>query len=133
MAEAPKASSPAVQGAFHKDGRPMTQEELAEVLGGPLTGVKKVSAPYFYAAGATIMGSGNDFTIIFNRPVPIETAGGGINTTAMVGETVAVVSITPQTAKDLLTMLQINVPAWEAEFGQITTPFTRQLDAQKKS
>lgn len=133
MAEAPKPSSPPVVGAIDKDGRPVSQEDITKALGGTIAGVKKVSAPQFYAAGATMMGSGNDFTIIFNRPVPIETADGMINTTAMVGETVAIISVTPQTAKDLLIMLQANVPAWEAEFGVITTPFTRQMDAQKKT
>lgn len=55
-----------------------------------------------------------------------------VNPAAAVTEAVAVISLTPQTAKDLLLILQANIPSWEKEFGEIQTPFSRQMVRQQK-
>ena len=41
--------------------------------------------------------------------------------------------MSPQTAKDLMVLLQDTVESYEKEFGSISTPFTRARASQSKS
>ena len=128
----PTAATPPPFFGLSPEGRALSQDDVTRMLGGGLKEVKRVDAPLLYASGVMVMGSGNDFTLIFTRSHPIENADGSINPSVMVGDTVAIVSITPQTAKDLLTVLQVNIPQWEAHFGAIKTPFTMQMEELKQ-
>jgi hypothetical protein len=121
------AAAQTMSAALSPEGKVLSQEEIMRIIGGTLKEVKRVDAPLFYASNVLMMASGNDFTLLFNRPHPIEKADGSINVAAAVADTVAIVSITPQTAKDLFLLLRENIPKWEAEFGVVNTPFMRQL------
>jgi hypothetical protein len=115
-----------------RDGRQLTTAELEELTGGPIRAARKLEVPIYYASTSMLLATGNDFTIIFSRPRPILTDNDTVNPAAAITEAVASVSLTPQTAKDLLLILQANIPAWEKEFGEIQTPFSRQVANQKK-
>jgi len=92
---------------------------------------KPLQAPMFYATGVNIAATGNDFTIVFNRTIPMENADGSMNLgVAMVVATV-VVSVTPQTLKDFSLIIPGILTAHEKEFGEIITPFTKRLEADK--
>jgi hypothetical protein len=115
-----------------REGRQLTPAEVEELVGGPPQNLKKIDTPLYYASGVMFLATGNDFTLIFSRARPLLNADGSVNPAAAVSEPVAVVSVTPQTAKDLLLLLQANLPVWEEDFGEIQTVFSRQLERQKK-
>lgn len=90
-----------------------------------------VTAPVLYASSFRMQGNGNDFNLIFQRGVPAQTADGGIHPEVGRLETVAVVTLSPQSLKDLSLLLAPQVAAYEKEFGEIQTPYIKRLAAKK--
>ena len=85
------------------------------------------SAPALYATGLRIAGESNEFSIIFQAPahfVVDHPTHGYIDAGRM--ETVAIMSMSPQTAKDLLLLLNDVVATYEKDYGQIMTAYLKQ-------
>src|SRR5256885_16499461 len=76
----PTIAAPTMGAALSSEGKVLSQEEITRIIGGTLKEVKRVDAPIFYASTVLLMASGNDFTLILNRPHPIENADGSIRT-----------------------------------------------------
>jgi hypothetical protein len=94
--------------------------------------VKRVDAPFFYVGAITLMTTGNDFTLVLSRARPIENSDGTVNTQAVTSDPVAVISVTPQTLKDLFLVLTDVIPQYEAQFGELKTLFMmRRAEAAK--
>lgn len=74
-----------------------------------------------FASGVQIVGGGNDFTLIFSRLRPAFRKDEG---TLAVQEPTAVVALSPQTLKDLSLLIAPAIVEWEAEFGEIKSPFS---------
>ncbi len=110
----PKAKASAVE---------PTPEELAKL--------KAVEAPVFYASTFRVQGSGNDFNLIFQRAVPMQGEDGSIHPAVGALETVAVVTISPQSLKDLHLLLDGQLNKHEEAFGPIETPYTQRQAEQK--
>jgi hypothetical protein len=95
------------------------------------------SAPSFYATGVRISGDSNEFTILFQAVkhylVDHPTAG-PVDAARL--ESVAILSLSPQTAKDLALLLMDTILAHEKMFGPIMTSYvfrrtTEQAEAEK--
>jgi hypothetical protein len=85
---------------------------------------KIIDAPTFYASQIQVMFTGNDATIVFARTR--STTSGNVPVTNIVrSEPVAIIVMSPQTAKDLLVLLKGQTDIFEKEFGEITTPYTK--------
>lgn len=92
----------------------------------PATLLEPVDAPYFSAGSLVIQATGNDFLLTFRRPMPVKPAADGSIQNVMLNDTVAVISVSPQTAKDLSLTLTRAVDDYEKEYGAIVTPYTRE-------
>jgi hypothetical protein len=107
----------------------------AELMGQPTPNspdVKKpLQLPSFYATSANIAASGNDFTIIFNRNIPLENADGTLNPGLALVMPTVMISLTPQSLKDISLIIPGILEAHEREFGEIVTPFIKRLEADK--
>lgn len=88
-------------------------------------GLVPIAAPSIYASMTTIMAVGNDFSLVFAKAHPAITADGKLGGVAVVVPA-AVVSMSPQTAKDLYLSLKEVIPQYEKQFGQINTIFSEQ-------
>jgi|GEM_PF-5645077 len=86
--------------------------------------VTPVAAPSIYANTINITAGGNDFSLVFAKTHPAITAGRFSGNAVLVPA--AVVSVSPQTAKDLYLLLQEIIPQYEKQFGQIKTLFSEQ-------
>jgi hypothetical protein len=71
--------------------------------------------------------------VILQRPAPIVGPDGMISPTAGMNVTLGVLYLSPQSAKDLLFILQSNIEQLEKEFGVIETPYTKRERAAKNS
>lgn len=79
-----------------------------------------------------LVADSNEIAVVFQRPkygVVSDPKHGLVDVGTI--ETVAVVSMSPQTAKDLLLLLEDNIQRHEKEFGTITTSYTRRRGAAK--
>jgi hypothetical protein len=81
-------------------------------------GAARLDLPMLYASGAQIMGTGNDFTLVFTRAVPMKNADDTLHQQAALVVPIAMIAITSQTLKDLSIIISENVPAYEKEFGE---------------
>lgn len=100
-----------------------TPEELAKL--------KAVEAPVFYASTFRIQGSGNDFNLIFQRAVPMQGEDGSIHPAVGALETAAVVTVSPQSLKDLYLLIDGQLKEHEKAFGPIETPYMKRQAEQK--
>ena len=101
----------------------LTLEELAKL--------KAVEAPTFYASTFRIQGSGNDFTLIFQQSVPAQREDGSIEPRVGTVQNVAVVTVSPQSLKDLHIVIERQLKQHEETFGRIKTPYMSSLAEQK--
>lgn len=102
------------------------QEQLTEALAKGEAKVHPVEAPIFYATSVRIGFDSNDIAFTFQRRRPVQFLIDGSTTVdAAQLEAVAIVSMSPQTAKDILVLLEGQVSKYEDEWGTIETEFTR--------
>lgn len=88
--------------------------------------VRPIEAPYFFVSTLNVQATGNDFAILFSRPQPVSDKGGlGILANFALSQVVAIVSMSPQTAKDLAVLLTSIIHDHEKEFGEISTPYLK--------
>lgn len=90
-----------------------------------LANVKPLEAPWFYASAFRVIGTGNDFQLIFQRASPSQNPDGSLNPEVAHVITVAAVTMSPQAIKDLYVLLGGQIEAHEKEFGTIETPFVK--------
>ena len=91
--------------------------------------LKPVDAPYFSAGSFAIQGTGNDFILMFSRAIPVQSVTTGVNSEIALAQVVAILSISPQTAKDISLAMADAVVKHEKEYGEIITPYTKRLAA----
>ncbi|MBX9606403.1 MAG: DUF3467 domain-containing protein [Gammaproteobacteria bacterium] len=102
------------------------QQPTDEDLKKQMSGAMPINAPYFNAGVLQVNVAGNDVLLIFHRARPVSLPSGEMAQAALT-ETVAIVSVSPQTAKDMSLLLPKVIQDYEAEFGEIVTPFTQKL------
>lgn len=115
----PKAKS---KGAKSK-GAKLKAAELAKL--------KVAEVPTFYASVFRILGSGNDFNLVCQRSVPAQREDGSIEMAVALSQTVAVITISPQSLKDLHLLIGRQLKEQEEDFGPIKTQYTKRLAEQK--
>ncbi len=82
----------------------------------------KIEAPYYTAGMVQLQATGNDVLMIFMRPHPtIDTATKALTNFGIMDAT-AIVSLSPQTAKDLSIILSELIANTEKQFGELETP-----------
>lgn len=93
-----------------------------------------VQIPYFSASALHIQGTGNEFVLTFSRAMPIQTPN-GIDQTRAMSQPVVLLSLSPQTVKDIAFVLNRTIDSHEKKFGKIQTPFTQRqaADVNKKT
>jgi hypothetical protein len=126
MAEQDKRSRPEQSAAA---ANPVATEEATSEV------VKPVEITPIYASSVQMQGAGNDVSLLFRRPRPAQTAkavAAGTHPDAAILELVAVLTLSPLTAKDLSLLLQEFVGQHEKTYGTINTPFTQKRAAAAK-
>ena len=110
--------------------------ETISIPAGPfkVTDLKPVTAPEAYATNVQIFANSNDFTLIFQRPMPVSLPGvpaessiGGVMSPSVI------LHLSPGTVKDLMVVLQGLVADHEKEWGKLETAFTRKREAEAKA
>ena len=106
------------------DDKPLSAEELAKL--------KPVDAPLLFATSFQHQTTGNEVTILFQRPRPLED-GLKMASTAKL-EVVAGITMSPQSFKDLSIVMGDILTRHEQEFGVLETAYTRRRaeEAAKK-
>lgn len=132
----PKPKAKAKAKAKAKGTKPKTKPKGAKLKGGKLKAeelakLKVVELPMFYASVFRLLGSGNDFNLICQRSVPVEREDGSIEMAVAVAQTVAVITISPQSLKDLHLLIGQQLEGQEKDFGRIKTQYTKRLAEQK--
>jgi hypothetical protein len=87
-----------------------------------------LNVPHLDASSLVIHATGNNFVLLFKRPVPISPHA-GFPPNAMIYDPVASISCSPQTVKDISLMLNDVVADYEKEYGNIHTVYTKQREA----
>lgn len=88
-----------------------------------------IQVPHFLASSSVMQATGNDFILVLSQTLPLTTADGQF-TNAAKNIPVAMVTMSPQSAKDLQILMLDTIKRYEADFGKIVTPYTRALEAQ---
>lgn len=80
-----------------------------------------------------VMTDSNEVLIVFqkSRPGLLHDKDGSVRDIAD-AQTVAVIALSPQSAKDLVVLLSAQLAGYEKAYGEIETDYTRSLEAQKK-
>ena len=78
--------------------------------------------PYFYANGVHQVTSGVDCTLVFTSTRPA--LQDGVVGDVPVTEPQVMVSLSPQSAKDLMLLLRESINAYESAFGPVRSPFS---------
>ena len=89
-----------------------------------------IEAPSAYATTINVQGTGNDFTLLFSRPWPARDKSGAIANLAKIQIT-SMVTMSPQTAKDLVKLLGDAVQKHEEEYGEIKTSYLMRIENGK--
>jgi hypothetical protein len=92
-----------------------------------------IQAPIFSVAGVQAFATGNEVSLVFTRTRPgtIAVEGSAEPAQIGIGEPQAIISASPGTAKDLMTVLGDVIDAYEKEFGEIVTPFLKERAARQ--
>lgn len=88
-----------------------------------------IEAPRFSSSSVFIAATGTEFIITLLRTVPALHKDGSMSSHAM-NRPEAIVSMSPQSAKDLALALTKAVADHESKFGPLATPFTLRRDAE---
>jgi hypothetical protein len=90
--------------------------------------INPLLAPQYYATGVQLFHQSNDFSIIFMRSHPsITPTEVGKSPIMAFMQAIALIQMSPQTAKDLHVALGNQLAVYEKEWGQIETGYTRRL------
>ncbi|MGI3127591.1 hypothetical protein [Nitratireductor sp. PBL-C9] len=90
----------------------------------------RLDAPAYYASTVEIIWAGNDCTIVASRPHPRIRIVDGKQEGTVSAEPQVVLQFSPQTAKDLLKLLQRGIENYEERLGTITTEYTTEKAAE---
>ena len=107
----------------------MTKKQSIAGKEEPLT-LTLVQAPHFSSSSITIQTTGNEFTLMFTRFMPLQSPDGAVQNAT--NQVVAIVSVSPQAAKDISLLLADTVSKHEDEYGILETPYTRLREADGK-
>ena len=117
MARTPKASGKTASKAKSTPkGKP--EDKPIELSPEELAGLKPLDVPIVYASSFRLQGSGNDFNLIFQRAIPMQSEN-GLHPSVGQLETVAMVTVSPQSLKDIHILIGGQIRLHEQEFGQI--------------
>lgn len=97
----------------------MTGDETTEET------AKRVNLPLFYASSFQTIWTSNDLSLMFNANNAVMLPDGGL---AAAPSPVALLSMSPQSAKDLLFVLRDGIEAYEEMYGEIKTDFVTRRD-----
>ena len=92
--------------------------------------ITQVRTPSFYVTGINVVWTGNDFNAVLTAPRPVAVEGRA--QLALASQAVATLSMSPQTAKDVAVLMTEMVRQFEAEWGEVDTPYLRRVQAEKK-
>lgn len=106
-----------------RKGDELSAEQLAQL--------KPIEITPVYAGTFNVQGTGNDFTILFQRLRPLVDRNGALVPGVGVSEVVSVVTMSPQALKDLSFLLAGQIENHEKEYGEIETDYTRRLKSKK--
>lgn len=113
------------------EAKPKPKASAAEPTPEELAKLRAVEAPTFYASGFRLQGSGNDYHLIFQRGSPAQDEAGNIHPTKGKLEIAAVVTVSPQSLKDLYLLIDGILKQHEETYGLIETPYTKRQAEQK--
>jgi hypothetical protein len=91
-----------------------------------------VQAPIFNASTVQIQGTGNDFSLMFLRSIPVSQGDHVVSPNLAMQQVVVTLQLSPHTLKDLSLLLPPVVERFEKDFGTIGTPYTKRLAAEQK-
>src|SRR3954452_2286509 len=95
--------------------------------------LEPLDVPHLAAGTFTIQSTGTEVLLVFQSARLLADNNTGAISERTVKQPIAVVSISPSTAKDLHLLLREFVAKHEESFGPITTPFTVRCEAEKSS
>jgi hypothetical protein len=95
--------------------------------------LEPLNVPYLAAGTFMIQSTGTEVLLILQSARSLADKSTGAISERTVKQPIAVVSISPGTAKDLLLLLGEIVAQHEESFGPITTPFTARRGADQSS
>lgn len=101
--------------------------EVVERAGEPAQEASFYNVPAFYGSALQGYFAGNDFILVVSRPQP----GQADRAPAVRAQPVAVLHLSPGTAKDLFLLMKAQIEQHEKTFGAIETDYSRSL-AKKK-
>ena len=93
--------------------------------------LEPLNVPYLAAGTFMIQNTGTEVLLILQSARSLVDKNTGAISERTVNQPIAVVSISPGTAKDLYTVLGDFVAKHEESFGPITTPFTVRREAER--
>ena len=121
--KATKNAPPELPAAMAAEPLRQDQQPVQQI---PLPGLMPVQAPFFSVSGAMILATGNDFLLLLHRVMPLQGIDGSSAAGVAMNQTVAVLTMSPQTAKDISLLLNESVAKFEAEHKtKIETPLTK--------
>ena len=95
--------------------------------------LEPLNVPHLVAGTFTIQSTGTEVLLVLQSARSLADKNTGAISERTVNQPVAVVSISPGTAKDLYLLLGNVVAKHEERFGPITTPFTVRREAEQSS
>jgi hypothetical protein len=106
--------------------------QAAEIKPEDVANLRPLEAPRLYASSFQLQGSGNDFNLILQRGSPTQNPDGSIHPAISKLETVAVLTMSPASVKDLHLLLGTQIEHHQQQYGAIETPFTKRRAAQQE-
>lgn len=95
--------------------------------------VRDFQGPYFFASSFRIASDSNIINVSLQRPTPLEIAlPSGQIADAGRFDTIAVLALSPQSAKDLHLLLKDQIEKYEEAFGTIETAYMRRMESAPK-
>jgi hypothetical protein len=88
-----------------------------------------IDAPLVSASAVAVQSSINEFVLIFQQTRPVISKKTQSIADVALNQPVAVVSVSPQTLKDMWLLIGDSVERYEKEFGQLTTPYMKRRAA----
>lgn len=103
-----------------------SQEDLDKIL---KSGVKPipVQAPSYYATSIRLLVEPTNASISFSRNQPVDISYGQNVIHASTLVPVAIIDMSPQTAKDLYVLLKEQIESYEQKWGEIRTEYTSKM------
>ena len=98
-----------------------------------LATLKPAEAPLFFATSLRLLGTGNEFLMLFQHLLAMQDETGEIFGGAARTQVSAIIAVSPQTLKDISLLINDQIAKYEKDFGELKTPFTQtKLDEKKK-